>query len=197
MIKETIIPNSGALLVKDGEESILVISDLHFEDNEYVYTIIEMVKRLVKKYTPTSVIVLGDVFNLGQGGVSVEAFDREISKIIPLSITAGNHDFEIFPQMILSDNYAFMHGDTDHCENERTNIVLGHTHPYLKGKRVFLKGVLTDGRNFIILPVFNDKVGGPDIIAEKDMLLGFVFQNDLIKTCDVYDLEGKKIGKYK
>lgn len=195
-MSETIIKGTGAVLVEDGKEKIIALSDLHLSSMDQTYAIIDSIKGLVKKYKPTSLVVIGDFFNLGHGGEFVDLFDREVSKIIPLNTTMGNHDLEIFPHMVLSDSYCFMHGDNDYCLDERPNLIIGHTHPYFKEKRVFMKGVLTDNRTFIVLPVFNESVGGPDV-RDKENLLGFIFRDDLIKNCDVLDLDGKKIFKYK
>lgn len=192
---ESIIKGTGALLVADGKEKILVISDLHLSSGEDTYSIIKRLKRLIADTKPTSLVILGDMFNLGGGADEVDKFDLEISKILSVNIVCGNHDVEIFPKMILSNNYCFLHGDKDYSRGENKTLVVGHTHPMFKGKRVFLKGVLKDGRDFILLPVFNELVGGPEL-SDKSYLLGFIFSQEMIKTADVYDLSGKKIAKW-
>jgi metallophosphoesterase superfamily enzyme len=88
-----------------------------------------------------------------------------------------------------------LHGDKDYSSGEKKTLILGHTHPMFKGKRVFLKGVLKDGRGFILMPVYNELVGGPEL-SDKSCLLGFIFSQEMIKTADVYDLTGKKLGKW-
>lgn len=195
-MKETILKGTGAILVEDGKQRILVISDLHLRDeSDEVYSIIEDTIKLIKKYKANLLIVLGDVYNFGAGGTNVELFDRKISKLVPVQIVLGNHDQEIFPYKIVSDNCCFTHGHINFGETTKKHIFFGHTHAYLDEKRIFLKGVLKNGKKFTLLPVFNKNVGGPDI-KDKDILLGYIFSEKLIKECFIYNLDGKKIGKF-
>ncbi|MBN1923781.1 MAG: metallophosphoesterase [Nanoarchaeota archaeon] len=193
-MSEDIIPGARALLVKDEGVKILVIADLHLKDeDDVVYSLIDKTKSLVKKHKPDILLIAGDIFDFGTGGASVELFEAEISKIVNTKIIMGNHDPDIFPLYLTTNNYVFCHGEFD-FKLPQKNLVMAHTHSFLDNKPVFLKGVLKDGRNFTIIPPFNSKVGGPDI-KEKHLLLGFVFNNELIKECLVYNLDGKKIAK--
>jgi len=191
---EEIIPDSRALLVKDGGVKLLVIADLHLTDeNEIVYPIIERIKALAKKHKPAMIVVNGDLFNFGTGGASADIFEQEVSKIADLKILMGNHDPEIFPLFLCTKNYCISHGDMDYKQPQK-NLILAHTHPFLKENPVFLKGELSDGRRFTVLPTFNTEEKGPEI-EDKEQLLGFIFRKDLIKDCIVYNLKGEKIAK--
>ena len=181
-----------AALVNDDSIKILVITDLHLSDeDDTVHDIIKRAKALVKKHKPDVLIVNGDMLNFHVGGQSLELFDSELSKIVNVELMQGNHEPEFFEPVLITTNYCFCHGDIDYMIDK--NLILGHTHPFLKGKPVFLKGALKNGKEFLVLPPFNEESEGPDILKDKDNLLGFVFQEKLVKSCEAYDLSGKKL----
>ncbi|MDD4353731.1 MAG: metallophosphoesterase [Candidatus Nanoarchaeia archaeon] len=181
-----------AVLVSDDNIKILVISDLHLSDeDDLVYDMIKNAKALVKKHKADILIVNGDMLNLHLGGCNLDLFDSELSKIVTVQLMQGNHEPEFFEPVLTTSNYCFCHGDIDYLVNK--NLILGHTHPFYKGKPVFLKGILKSGKEFIILPPFNEECKGPDVLKDKDSLLGFIFQKKLVKICEVYDLFGKKL----
>ncbi len=190
----TIIPNSRAVLIRDNVD-VIVISDIHLNDDGMVGNIVQRVSSLVKRYKPDVVVVDGDLFNFGNGGYEASVFEERVSKIVKVEIVQGNHDPPLFTPYIETDNYVICHGDIDYNVDKK-DLVLGHTHPFYEGKPVFVKGTLKDGRKFVVLPPFNVGVGGPDIVEERDLLLGFVFKNDLIKNARVYNLDGKFIGRF-
>ncbi|MFA5303811.1 MAG: metallophosphoesterase [Candidatus Nanoarchaeia archaeon] len=185
-----------AVLVDDDNIKILVISDLHLSDeDDLVQDLIKKAKNLVKKYKPKVLIVNGDMLNFHLGGQSLELFDFELSKTVIVELMQGNHEPEFFEPVLVTTNYCFCHGDIDYLIDK--NLVLGHTHPFYKGKPVFLKGTLKNGKEFIILPPFNESCMGPDVYKNKNELLGFVFQEKLAKTCEIIDLTGKKLLELK
>lgn len=181
-----------AALVNDDNIKILVISDLHLSDeNDLVHDLIKKAKKLVKKHKPNILIINGDMLNFHIGGQSLELFDLELSKLLTVELMQGNHEPEFFEPVLITTNYCFCHGDIDYLIDK--NLILGHTHPFYKGKPVFLKGVLNSGKEFIILPPFNEECQGPDVLKNKNELLGFIFQKKLVKNCEIIDLNGKKL----
>jgi len=189
-----IIPETGAILIED-DKKILVVSDLHLDDdNDDVKVIIKELKKLISKYSPKILLVTGDMFNFGNGAGSIDFLEKELSKLVKIQVVVGNHDLVIYPFFLVSDNYCFCHGDQDFGIEDKF-LIMGHTHPFLNNKRVFLQGELKDGRKFMILPTFNTNLGGQDVKKEKNSLFGFVFENKLIKNCDILNLAGEKIGE--
>ncbi|MFA5333689.1 MAG: metallophosphoesterase [Candidatus Nanoarchaeia archaeon] len=185
-----------AVLVEDDSIKILVISDLHLSDeDDLVHDLIKKAKNLVKKYKPKILIVNGDMLNFHLGGQSLDLFDFELSKTVTVELMQGNHEPEFFEPVLVTTNYCFCHGDIDYLIDK--NLVLGHTHPFYKGKPVFLKGTLKNGKEFIILPPFNEACMGPDVYKNKNELLGFIFQEKLAKNCEIIDLTGKKLLELK
>ncbi len=196
-----IIPDTGALLIEEGSKIFLVIADLHFkEESDKVYDIIDKVKELLKKHECTDLIVLGDIYHFQTGGEHVDFFDEELSKMVKIYYVQGNHDLPVFHSLVRTNNYVFMHGDVNLLEkiDENKTLILAHTHPYYKDRRVFVIGRLKNGQKFYLMPVFNTEQLGPDI-REKQHLIGFVFEKELIKKEEtiVYNLKGRKILEWK
>ncbi|PIU61033.1 hypothetical protein COS83_05020 [archaeon CG07_land_8_20_14_0_80_38_8] len=193
-MNEEIIKNAGAVLLKIRSKKIIVISDLHLSDETTnINSLISSAKKIVKNAKADLLIVAGDLFNFGMGGEKVDNFEKELSKVVKIVVLRGNHDHEMFPPLMKINDCAFMHGDYDYAPDAK-HLIMGHTHPYLKGKRVFLKGVLKDNRTFTILPPFNPEEKGPEITSQE-YLLGFIFRKNLIKKCNIHNLEGKLIGE--
>jgi len=181
-----------AALVSDDKIKILVISDLHLsDDDDLVLDLIKKAKALVKKHKADVLIVNGDMLNFHLGGKSLDLFESELSKVATVELMQGNHEPEFFEPVLITTDYCFCHGDIDYLIDK--NLILGHTHAFYKNEPVYLKGTLKNGKEFLILPPFNEELKGPDVEKEKDELLGFIFQRDLVKTCEIIDLNGKKI----
>jgi metallophosphoesterase superfamily enzyme len=185
-----------AVLVTDDRLKILVISDLHLSDeDDSVQGMLKRAKSLIKKHNPKVLIVDGDMLNFHLGGQSLELFELELSKIVNVELMQGNHEPEFFEPVLATSSYCFCHGDIDYLVNK--NLIMGHTHPFCKGNPVFLKGVLKNGKEFIILPPFNEECVGPDVLKNKNELLGFIFQKKLVKSCEAFGLNGKKVAELK
>lgn len=194
MVKIEVIPNKKALLLQEKDKKIIVISDIHLDDNnDDVYDIIKELKELIKKHKPNILIIDGDIFNFGKGIDNVNILEKELHSLVQLEFTLGNHDLNIFPPFIFTDSVCFCHGDYEYDLKHKI-LIVGHSHPYYKKKKVFLHGFLKDNREFWVLPTFNDKVGGPEVSSKRD-LIGFIFEKNLIKSCDIVNLKGKVIGK--
>jgi metallophosphoesterase superfamily enzyme len=185
-----------AVLVTDDSLKILVISDLHLSDeDDSAQIMLKRAKSLVKKHKPNFLVLNGDMLNFHLGGQSLELFDSELSKLTFVELMQGNHEPEFFEPVLVTSNYCFCHGDIDYLIDK--DLIMGHTHPFYNGKPVFLKGTLKNGREFIVLPPFNEECVGPDILKNKNELLGFVFQKNLVKNCEAFDLTGKKVAQLK
>lgn len=194
---ERIIPGTGVLLIEDEGVKILVLADLHLNDEDeiFVQETVKDLRKLSKDYKTDLIIINGDVFDYGTGGVNVETLINEITSFSNLVIIEGNHDQEIFPPFYLTKNYCVMHGDYDYNTGKKF-IILGHTHPLLKNKRVFLKGDLKDSRKFILLPSYKEEIHGADL-EERTLTLGFIFTKNMIKKGVICDLNGKKLAELK
>jgi metallophosphoesterase superfamily enzyme len=185
-----------AVLVADDNLKILVISDLHLsDDDDSAHIMLKRAKSLVKKYRPDFLVLNGDMLNFHLGGQSLDLLDFELSKLTNVELMQGNHEPEFFEPVLATSNYCFCHGDIDYMIDK--NLILGHTHPFFGGEPVFLKGTMKSGREFIVLPPFNEECVGPDILKNRDELLGFIFQKDLVKNCEAFDLKGKKVAQLK
>lgn len=191
-----ILHNDRAVLVSDEGLKILAVADLHLSDeDDSFYDILPRLKSLIKKHKPNVLIINGDMLDFHLGGQSLEKLEAELSKLTNVELMQGNHDPEFFEPVLATENYCFCHGDIDYMVDK--NLIIGHTHAFLKGKPVFLKGKLNNGKEFLVLPPFNESCKGPDIIKEKNELLGFIFRKKMVESCEAIDLEGKKIADLK
>ncbi len=191
-----ILYKDRAVLVEDDGIKILAIADIHLNDeDESVHEIIKRAKLLIKKHKPNFLVIDGDMLNFHIGGESLDLLDIELSKMVNVLLMQGNHEPEFFEPALATTNYCFCHGNIDYQIDK--NLILGHTHPFFNGEPVFLKGTLKNGKEFIVLPPFNEESLGPDVKESKDDLMGFIFQNKLVKSCEAYSLEGKKLTDLK
>jgi metallophosphoesterase superfamily enzyme len=192
-----IIPDTGAIVV-DDRRRFMVLADLHFTDeSDIVYDIVDKVKKLLKQYNCTELVVLGDIYHFRTGGEHVDYFDNELSEVTNIHYVQGNHDLPVFLSYIGTDRYFLTHGHLTINDEKNRILVVAHTHPYYKDKRVFIIGELKDGTNFYLLPVFNPEQLGPDV-RQKNLLIGLIFDEDMInaKKTFIHGLDGKKIAKW-
>ena len=112
MVQTKIIPNHPALIVEDGEKS-LVITDLHlgFEDNlsrnniflgknTIMLDTISEIEKIIDKTKPDSLILLGDIKS-GIRSITktewkyVPMFFENLKKRVNITLVPGNHDANI------------------------------------------------------------------------------------------------------
>ena len=131
------------------------------------------IKKIVKKYTPDKLIILGDLFH------SKYAIDKTLQKKVEdlpellkttVELILGNHDVGCdFKNIKIFDirktkNITFSHEPVNSGDNKTLNIC-GHYHPklYLKnnGDKLSLSCFAMDkNKNTLYLPAFGDLTGG-------------------------------------
>jgi DNA ligase-associated metallophosphoesterase len=150
------------------------------------------IKKIVKKYSPEKLIILGDLFH------SKFSIDKTLQKKVEdlpkltktnVELVLGNHDVgcNIKNIKILNNiktkNIIFSHEPVNLADNKTLNIC-GHYHPklYLKNGRdklSFRCFAMDNNKNTLFLPAFGDLTGGYPckksfkkwaIISEKEIL---------------------------
>ena len=193
---------SRALFLPETKE--LLICDIHlgkadyFQQNGIPLTNnsdknnFARIKKIVKKYSPEKLIILGDLFH------SKFSIDKTLQKKVEdlptllktnVELVLGNHDVgcNIKNIKILNNiktkNIVFSHEPVNLADNKTLNIC-GHYHPklYLKNERdklSFRCFAMDNNKNTLFLPAFGDLTGGYPckksfkkwaIISEKEIL---------------------------
>ena len=174
---------SRALFLPQTKE--LLISDIHLGKAEYFQqngipltnnsdeNNFARIKKIVKKYSPEKLIILGDLFH------SKFSIDKSLQKKVEnlpeilkthVELVLGNHDvgcniksLKIF-NIRKTKNIIFSHEPVNLEDNKTLNIC-GHYHPkiYLKNKGdklSFRCFAMDKHKNVLYLPAFGDLTGG-------------------------------------
>jgi len=193
---------SRALFLPQTKE--LLISDIHLGKAEYFQqngipltnnsdeNNFARIKKIVKKYTPDKLIILGDLFH------SKYSIDKKLQKKIEdlpellkttVELILGNHDVGCnFKNIKIFDirkttNITFSHEPVN-SENKKTLNICGHYHPkiYIKNngdKLSFRCFAMDKNKNTLFLPSFGDLTGGYPckksfkkwaIVSEKEII---------------------------
>ena len=174
---------SRALFLPQTKE--LLISDIHLGKAEYIQqnaipltknsdeNNLARIKKIVKKYIPEKLIILGDLFH------SKYSIDKTLQKKVEdlpellkttVELILGNHDVGCdFKNIKIFDtkktkNITFSHEPVNLAVNKTLNIC-GHYHPkiYLKNNRdklSFRCFAMDKNKNTLFLPAFGDLTGG-------------------------------------
>ena len=175
--------SSRAIFLPETKE--LLICDIHLGKAEYFQqngipltnnsdeSNFARIKKIVKKYSPEKLIILGDLFH------SKFSIDKVLKKKVEdlpellktnVELVLGNHDVgcDIKNLKILNirktKNIIFSH-EPANLENKNTLNICGHYHPkiYLKnnGDRISFRCFAMDNnKNVLYLPAFGDLTGG-------------------------------------
>ena len=174
---------SRALFLPGSKE--LLICDIHLGKAEYFQqngipltnnsdkNNFARIKKIVKRYSPEKLIILGDLFH------SKYSIDKTLQKKVEdlpellktnVELILGNHDIgcdikniKIF-DIRKSKNITFSHEPVN-LENNKTLNICGHYHPkiYLKSngdKLPFRCFAMDMNKNVLYLPAFGDLTGG-------------------------------------
>ena len=174
---------SRALFLPETKE--LLICDIHLGKAEYFQqngipltnnsdeNNFARIKKIVKKYSPEKLIILGDLFH------SKFSIDKTLQKKVEdlpellktnVELVLGNHDvgcdiksLKIF-NIRKTKNIIFSHEPVN-LENNLTLNICGHYHPklYLKSKGdklSFRCFAMDQNKNTLFLPAFGDLTGG-------------------------------------
>ena len=174
---------SRALFLPETKE--LLICDIHLGKAEYFQqngipltnnsdkNNFARIKKIVKKYSPEKLIILGDLFH------SKYSIDKTLQKKVEdlpellktnVELVLGNHDvgcdiknIKIF-DIRKTKNITFSHEPVN-LENNKTLNICGHYHPkiYLKsnGDKLSFRCFAMDmNKNVLYLPAFGDLTGG-------------------------------------
>ena len=174
---------SRALFMPETKE--LLICDIHLGKAEYFQqngipltnnsdeNNFTRIKKLVKKYSPEKLIILGDLFH------SKFSIDKVLQKKVEdlpellktnVELVLGNHDVgcDIKNLEILNirktKNIIFSHKPVN-LENNKTLNICGHYHPKLylknKGDKLSFRCFAMDNKkNTLFLPAFGELTGG-------------------------------------
>ena len=174
---------SRALFIPDTKE--LFICDIHLGKAEYFQqngipltnnsdkNNFARIKKIVKKYIPEKLIILGDLFHSKYSiyktlQKKVEDLPELLKTTVELIL--GNHDVRCdFKNIKIFDirktkNITFSHEPVN-LENNKTLNICGHYHPkiYLKSsgdKLSFRCFAMDKNKNTLFLPAFGDLTGG-------------------------------------
>ena len=174
---------SRALFLPETKE--LLICDIHLGKAEYFQqngipltnnldeNNFARIKKIVKKYNPEKLIILGDLFH------SKFSIDKTLQKKVEdlpellktnIELVLGNHDvgcdiksLKIFNTR-KTKNIIFSHEPVN-LENNKTLNICGHYHPKLylknKGDKLSFRCFAMDkNKNVLYLPAFGDLTGG-------------------------------------
>ena len=149
----------AAVLLKKGDERVLVISDLHigwevalaqegFHVPSQTSKFLKRLSRLIRTQKPTRLIILGDVKHTiarieMEEWRDVPNFFEELSRIVPkIQVIPGNHDGNLEPLLpenidllpstgIILGDVGLFHGHTwPHPEMLKCrSLIIGHVHP--------------------------------------------------------------------
>ncbi|MHA1379327.1 MAG: metallophosphoesterase [Candidatus Helarchaeota archaeon] len=155
------IKDYPALTIRDNENQILIISDLHLGIEHakegvnipsQTNVIIDELSTLIKNFQVSKIILLGDIkHNIPQISpkewLNIPNFFKKLMSKAPISIIKGNHDgdldalisskIEIHKNLVLSIDHfkiGLMHGHTMIPLSffETDTIIMGHNHPSIK-----------------------------------------------------------------
>jgi len=174
---------SRALFLPETKE--LLICDIHLGKAEYFQqngipltnnsdkNNFARIKKIVKKYSPEKLIILGDLFH------SKYSIDKTLQKKVEdlpellktnVELVLGNHDvgcniknIKIF-DIRKTKNITFSHEPLN-LENNKTLNICGHYHPkiYIKnnGDKLSFRCFAMDmSKNVLYIPAFGDLTGG-------------------------------------
>jgi len=174
---------SRALFLPETKE--LLICDIHLGKAEYFQqngipltnnsdkNNFARIKKIVKKYSPEKLIILGDLFH------SKYSIDKTLQKKVEdlpellktnVELVLGNHDvgcdiknIKIF-DIRKTKNITFSHEPVN-LENNKALNICGHYHPkiYIKNngdKLSFRCFAMDSNKNVLYLPAFGDLTGG-------------------------------------
>ena len=183
--KDTLLQmlSSRALFLPKTKE--LLICDIHLGKAEYFQqngipltnnsdeNNFARIKKLVKKYNPAKLIILGDLFH---SKYSIEKTLQKKMEDLPellktnIELVLGNHDvgcdiknIKVF-DIKTTKNIIYSHAPVNLADKETLNIC-GHYHPKLylknKGDRLSFRCFAMDmNKNILYLPAFGDLTGG-------------------------------------
>ncbi len=167
------------------ETKNLIICDIHLGKAEYFQqngipltnnsdeNNFTRIRKIVKKYSPKKLIILGDLFH-SKYSIS-KTLQKKVEDLpelleIKIELVKGNHDagckiknIEIF-DTIRTQNIIFSHEPVNLADDKTLNIC-GHYHPkmYLKNmgdKLSFRCFAIDTNKNTLYLPAFGDLTGG-------------------------------------
>ena len=170
MVTTRIIDSEPALILESDKKN-LIVSDLHigFEHkfssnrntngkNSSVDEIISNVTKIIKKESPNTLILLGDIKSSIQSITKSEwndipYFFEEIKNSLEVILIPGNHDANIeklIPNDVtlisskgmIIDDVLLTHGHTMPSENYSnvSNIIMGHIHPVYFNENSLING---------------------------------------------------------
>ncbi len=193
------------------EESILIVSDLHFGKSGHfrksgigipqnIYK--EDLQRLfsqIQFFKPKILLIAGDMFH-STANKEIEFFLKWRNDIpeIEFYLIRGNHDIlpkkfykeaniKVFENKLSIDNFCFTHDIASTCddENEKLFTFSGHIHPGIKmkglGKQSMMLPCFYFSKKYAVLPAFSAFTGLAKIKPSKNDQVFALAESRIIK----------------
>jgi len=191
------------------EESILILSDLHFGKSGHfrksgigipqsIYK--EDLQKLfsqIQFFKPKIVLIAGDMFHSSENK-EIEFFLKWRNDLphVRFYLVRGNHDIlpqifykeaniEIFENKISIGNFCFTHDINSVCNDEELFTFSGHIHPGIKmngsGNQSLMLPCFYFGKKYAVLPAFSAFTGLAKIKPLKADTVFALVENSIIK----------------
>ena len=198
--RETTIAVCGTTLIADcagvlywPEERLLAVADLHFEKGSSyaargtllppydTMATLASLSQVIARYSPRTVVALGDSFHDGGGPARLSVYDRGTLSGLQHGRQwiwiAGNHDPD--PSSEVGGTYAQTlgvgHLTFRHIPEGGEGEIAGHLHPsarvYIRGRSITRRCFASD-ENRVVMPAFGAYTGGLSI---RDRAFSAVF----------------------
>lgn len=172
------------------------------------------IRRLLEETGCRELVVLGDLKHTVTGAPEtpeVVRFINELERSVKVTLVQGNHDGTLrdhFPGMVPGSGFRrrdcyFLHGHAapDKAAFRCRHIIMSHLHPALEFRdslggrmteRVWMRGPVKGGAELVVVPAFNDLLGGIDVrVGMMGPMRKFVDEGRL----ELFLLDGTPLGR--
>ncbi|MEO9146412.1 MAG: ligase-associated DNA damage response endonuclease PdeM [Ginsengibacter sp.] len=192
------------------EESILIVSDLHFGKSGHfrksgigipqnIYK--EDLQRLfaqIQFFKPKMVLITGDMFH-SSANKEIDFFVKWRNDIphVDFYLVRGNHDIltstfyeeakiKVFENKISIGDFCFTHDIASYCDDDKLFTFSGHIHPGIKMNGTANQSLMLPcfyfGKKYAVLPAFSRFTGLAKIKPLKSDHVFVLLQNEVMKV---------------
>lgn len=191
------------------EESILIVSDLHFgKSGHFRKSGIGIPQNIYKEdlqklfsqiqfFKPKIVLIAGDMFHSSENK-EIDFFLKWRNDVphVEFYLVRGNHDIlssnfykqaniKVFESKVSISNFCFTHDITTECEDEELFTFSGHIHPGIKmngsGNQSLMLPCFYFSKKYAVLPAFSAFTGLAKIKPLKTDHVFVLLQNKVAK----------------
>jgi DNA ligase-associated metallophosphoesterase len=191
------------------EESVLIVSDLHFgKSGHFRKSGIGIPQHIFKNdlqrlfsqiefFKPKILLVTGDMFH-STANKELDLFLKWRNDIsyVGFYLVRGNHDIlnrgfykkadiQVFTNKLSVGNFCFTHDGASACDDEKLFIFSGHTHPGIKMNGLAAQSLMLPcfyfGKKYAILPAFSQFTGLSKIKPLANDHVFAIVENEIIK----------------